>query len=65
MVVEQSSGSEQPRKRRAVKEDELRRIAAEVSVKISRCLCYSLMFHLSHSRTHVGNLMILKYEACL
>ncbi|XP_063747657.1 zinc finger MYM-type protein 1-like [Eleginops maclovinus] len=30
MVVEQSSGSQQPRKRRAVSEDELRRIAAEV-----------------------------------
>ncbi|XP_056264831.1 uncharacterized protein LOC130189869 [Pseudoliparis swirei] len=30
MVVEQRSGSEQPRKRRAMKEDELGRIAAEV-----------------------------------
>ncbi|TNN35309.1 hypothetical protein EYF80_054527 [Liparis tanakae] len=29
MVVEQRSGSEQPRKRRAMKEDELGRIAAE------------------------------------
>ncbi|XP_031425812.1 zinc finger MYM-type protein 1-like [Clupea harengus] len=30
LVVEENSGSEQPRKRRAVKEDELRRIAVEV-----------------------------------
>ena len=31
LVAEQSSGSEQPRKRRAINQDELRRIASEVS----------------------------------